>query len=184
MTDLVTIEKEVTQAVNEFLDLTDMASEDIFVLGLSSSEVIGGVIGKSTSREVGEVIVRTLKKILDDRGIYLAVQGCEHINRSLVVERKLAKTRNLEIVTVVPHLTAGGAGTVAAYEQFEDAVVVEHIQAQGGMDIGDTSIGMQVKHVQVPIRTSVKEIGAAHVTYLHSRPKLIGGERAHYTWEY
>ena len=30
---------------------------------------------------------------------------------------------------------------------------------------------------------SIKEIGAAHVTYLSSRPKLIGGERAVYKFE-
>lgn len=55
--------------------------------------------------------------------------------------------------------------------------------AEAGIDIGDTSIGMQVKFVQIPVRTSVKEIGQAHVTYLRSRPKLIGGARAKYEWD-
>ena len=39
---------------------------------------------------------------------------------------------------------------------------------------------MHVKHVQVPIRPVLRELGEAHVTALASRPKLIGGARALY----
>ena len=66
---------------------------------------------------------------------------------------------------------------------YKDPVEVEHVLCDAGMDIGDTSIGMDVKFVQIPVRTSVKEIGGAHVTYLRSRPKLIGGERAQYKFD-
>ncbi|NLM67019.1 MAG: DUF436 domain-containing protein, partial [Enterococcus sp.] len=45
---------------------------------------------------------------------------------------------------------------------------------------GDTFIGMHIKHVQVPIRPSIKELGNAHVTAVRSRPKFIGGPRASY----
>ena len=62
----------------------------------------------------------------------------------------------------------------------KDPVEVEYITAQAGLDIGDTSIGMHVKHVQVPVRPVLKELGGAHVTALASRPKLIGGTRATY----
>ena len=113
----------------------------------------------------------------------MAVQGCEHLNRALVVERSVAKARHFEQVTVFPSLHAGGAGQIAAFEKFKDPVEVEHITAEAGMDIGDTSIGMHVKFVQVPVRTSVKQIGLAHTTYLRYRPKLIGGARAKYTWD-
>ena len=58
--------------------------------------------------------------------------------------------------------------------------LVEFIRADAGLDIGDTAIGMHIKHVQVPIRPVLREIGQAHVTALASRPKLIGGARAHY----
>jgi len=51
------------------------------------------------------------------------------------------------------------------------------------MDIGDTSIGIHVKFVQVPVRTSIKQIGLAHTTYLRNRPKLIGGAHAKYEWD-
>ena len=63
---------------------------------------------------------------------------------------------------------------------FKDPVEVEFITAQAGLDIGDTSVGMHVKHVQVPIRPILRELGGAHVTAFASRPKLIGGARALY----
>ena len=59
-------------------------------------------------------------------------------------------------------------------------MVVEKIVPKAGLDIGDTSIGMHVKFVQIPVRLSIKEIGNAHLTALTSRPKLIGGSRAVY----
>lgn len=114
--------------------------------------------------------------------ISLAVQGCEHINRALAVEREVAQAHGWEIVKVVPALHAGGAAQIAAFEQLKDPVEIEHITAQAGMDIGDTAIGMHVKFVQVPVRTKIAAIGAAHTTYLRSRPKLIGGQRAQYEW--
>jgi len=110
----------------------------------------------------------------------LAVQGCEHINRSLVVERQVAIDKNLEIVSVVPALHAGGAASIAAFKQFTDPVEVEHVVAQAGIDFGDTFIGMHVKFVQVPVRPSITELGSAHVTALRSRPKYVGGPRANY----
>ena len=126
------------------------------------------------------VVIDAILPVLRERGIFLAVQGCEHINRSLVVEREAAERYDLEIVTVKPALHAGGACAVAAYDRAEDPVMVEHITAKAGMDIGDTFIGQHIKHVQIPVRLDIDQIGAAHATFVRSRPKLIGGPRAIY----
>ena len=175
-----TLQKELTVIVNDVLKAAKLKKGNVFVLGCTTSEIVGGQIGKNSSQEVGQWVIETMKSILDPLGIYLGVQGCEHINRALVVERELAEAKGWEIVSVKPALHAGGACSVAAFEQFTDPVEVEHILAQAGVDIGDTSIGMHVKHVQVPVRPSVKELGGAHVTALRSRPKYIGGPRAMY----
>lgn len=175
-----TLQKELTVIVNDVLKAAKLKKGNVFVLGCTTSEIVGGQIGKNSSQEVGQWVIETMKSILDPLGIYLGVQGCEHINRALVVERELAEAKGWEIVSVKPALHAGGACSVAAFEQFADPVEVEHILAQAGVDIGDTSIGMHVKHVQVPVRPSVKELGGAHVTALRSRPKYIGGPRAMY----
>lgn len=174
------LEKKVEQAVSELVETAELKSEDIFILGLSTSEVAGYKIGKKSNKEIGPKIIESVLNVLRPKNIHLAVQGCEHINRSLVIEREVAEKQHFDIVNVKPALHAGGAGTVAAYEQAKDPVVIEHVVAQGGLDIGDTSIGMHVKHVQVPVRLEVKEIGEAHVTALRSRPKNIGGPRANY----
>ncbi|MFV0559361.1 MAG: TIGR01440 family protein [Enterococcus sp.] len=170
----------LTTMVSDILSEANLSKGDIFVLGCSTSEVVGGKIGKNSSAEVGQWIIETLLAILEPKGIYLAVQGCEHLNRALVVERSIASTKDLEIVSVVPALHAGGACSVAAFDQFKNPVEVEHIVAQAGIDIGDTSIGMHIKHVQVPVRPKQNTLGAAHVTALRSRPKYIGGPRAEY----
>lgn len=174
------IKTSLTQMVEEILAEAALKHGDVFVLGCTTSEVVGGAIGKNSSQEVGAWIVGTLKDILNPKGIYLAVQGCEHINRALVVEQELAEKKDWPIVAVVPALHAGGACSVAAFQQYQQPVEVEHIVAQAGIDIGDTSIGMHIKHVQVPVRPSQKELGGAHVTALRSRPKYIGGPRAMY----
>ncbi|WP_248625924.1 TIGR01440 family protein [Enterococcus cecorum] len=171
---------ELTTITHEVLAKAQLKAGDIFVLGCSTSEIAGGVIGKNSSQEIGEWVVETLLAILSEQKIFLAVQGCEHLNRALVVERAAQERYNLEEVAVVPQLHAGGACSVAAFRYFNEPVEVEHLVAKAGIDLGDTSIGMHIKHVQVPIRPSIRELGGAHVTALSSRPKYIGGPRAKY----
>ena len=151
---------------------------DLFVLGCSSSEVVGAAIGKASSQEVGQAIIQAILPVIQRHKLHLAVQGCEHINRALVVERAIMLRDDLEEVNVIPQLHAGGACSMAAYAAFEDPVMVEHIEASLGMDIGDTAIGMHVRFVQRPVRLSITYIGQARVTSLMYRPKMVGGERA------
>ena len=179
--DLKKLAEETRTIVVDIIERSAIKKGQIFVLRLSSSEVAGGLIGKNSSLEIGEVIVKTILDELTARGIYLAVQGCEHLNRALVVEESLAEAKDLEIVNVLPNLHAGGSGQLAAFKFMTNPVEVEEILAHAGLDIGDTSIGMHVKRVQVPLVPVMRELGGAHVTALASRPKLIGGARATYT---
>ncbi|WP_396442505.1 TIGR01440 family protein [Levilactobacillus zymae] len=174
------LETDLAQMVQDVLAAAKLRPNDLFVLGCSTSEVVGGHIGKDSNPEVGERIIKTMLAQLRPLKINLAVQGCEHINRSVVVERRVAEEMGFEIVNVVPAMHAGGACSVAAFKQFDDPVEVEHIVAQAGLDIGDTAIGMHVKFVQVPVRPTKQELGGAHVTALRSRPKYVGGPRANY----
>ncbi|MBJ8326152.1 TIGR01440 family protein [Streptococcus pacificus] len=178
--NLEELKKETQKISLDIIERSQIKSGQLFVLGLSSSEILGNHIGTASSLEIGEVVVKELLDNLSDKGIYLAVQGCEHINRALVVEREYAERHNLEIVSVLPTLHAGGSAQLAAFKYMKDPVEVEHVVAFAGLDIGDTSIGMHIKHVQVPLRPVMRELGKAHVTALSSRPKLIGGQRAQY----
>ncbi len=169
--------------LSEFQQQVPLSSEHILVIGCSTSEVIGERIGTAGTTEVAEMLFTELKKWRDKTGVQLAFQCCEHLNRALVVEKETALTKNLEIVSVIPVRSAGGAMAEYAYNHMNDPVVVEFIKADAGIDIGDTFIGMHLKHVAVPVRTSVKQIGHAHVTLAKTRPKLIGGARAVYSKE-
>lgn len=178
--DFKNLVEDVQKIVADIIERSAIQKGQLFVLGLSSSEVLGGTIGQNSSQEIGEVIVKTLLDELGKSGIELAVQGCEHLNRALVVERDYALEKNLEIVNVLPSLHAGGSGQLAAFKFMKDPVEVEEVVAHAGIDIGDTAIGMHVKRVQVPLRPIQRELGGAHVTALASRPKLIGGARGQY----
>ena len=171
---------ETRAVVAEFLQKIHLEAGDIVVVGCSSSEVIGGNIGKASSPEVGKAVFDTIYAELKARGIYVAAQCCEHLNRALIVEKSAAKERGLEIVNVVPFPKAGGSFATAAYAALECPVAVESIKADAGIDIGDTLIGMHLMAVAVPVRLDNNMIGEARIVCARTRPKLIGGERAHY----
>ena len=154
--------------------------KQLFVVGCSTSEVVGEKIGTAGTLDIAEILFNELQAFASKHKIFLVFQGCEHINRALTLEAEAAQMYNLEPVSVVPCRTAGGSMSSYAYTQLQDPVVVEHVQAHAGIDIGQTLIGMHLKVVAVPIRTSIKQIGAATVTVAKTRPKLIGGERAQY----
>ena len=96
------------------------------------------------------------------------------------MERAAAEKFGYEIVCVRPRPKAGGSFATAVYEAMDDPVAVEFVKADAGLDIGNTMIGMHLKHVAVPLRLSVKTIGEAAVNAARPRPKLIGGSRAEY----
>lgn len=172
------IAAQTAAAMAEVLQAAAPAPGSIVVVGCSSSEILGTRIGKGSSPEVGIAVRDALAGLLAARGVFLAAQCCEHLNRALVVERRAAERFGLEPVWVRPVVAAGGSFATAVFDGMEDAVVVEHVRAVAGLDIGDTLIGMHLKDVAVPLRIAVRRIGEAHVTSAKTRPRLIGGERA------
>jgi len=178
--EITQLEHEFNQMINEFLEAVKLEEGSIIVLGCSTSEIAGDIIGKASVPHIGEMIINALLKILKPLNINLTVQCCEHLNRALVVEKSVAKENKLEIVAVIPQEKAGGSVASAAYSLFEKPVLAEFIKADAGIDIGDTFIGMHLKHVAVPVRLSINRLGGAHVTFAATRPKYIGGERAKY----
>ncbi|MGP6147124.1 TIGR01440 family protein [Jeotgalibaca sp. A122] len=174
------IRLQVETALRELIAVAKLEDGDIVVIGCSSSEVNSAKIGTASSEETGKVIFETAQKVLRENQLHLAAQCCEHLNRSLVIEKSLAKENRYPIVNAVPHLHAGGSFATAAYYGMENAVLVEEIEAKAGLDIGQTFIGMHMVPVVVPVRLSIKNIGGAILAAARTRPKSIGGERAHY----
>ena len=174
------IHNETAEIMAELLEQAALSSGDLLVVGCSTSEIAGGQIGKQGSATVAEAIFTALYPLLEEKGIYLAVQCCEHLNRALVVEETYARRERLTIVSAIPKAAAGGAFASFAWDQLTQPVLVEHVTAQAGIDIGGTLIGMHLAHVAVPIRLTRDCIGQAHILCAKTRPKYIGGARAAY----
>lgn len=157
-----------------------LSPKSLLVVGASTSEIAGERIGSAGSEEIAADVYSVIERFRGKIGCSVAYQGCEHINRALVVPRDYAEKHDLEIVTVVPCRRAGGSLATYAYAHGDDMVVVEGVRADAGIDIGATLIGMHLKHVAVPVRGSEASIGHAPVTMARTRPKYIGGPRASY----
>lgn len=171
-----------TKAVMEEIgEKANLQKGNIFVVGCSTSEVIGAKIGTNSSPEIAQVLFDALHEYAKEKEIYLAIQCCEHLNRAIIIEKEAVPFA--EIVNVVPQPKAGGSLATAAYKGFSNPVVVEEIKADAGIDIGSTLMGMHLKRVAVPVRLEENKIGEATVVAARTRPKFIGGVRAVYNQE-
>lgn len=180
--ELCEIKAQSAEAARQVCEAAKLRMGDLFVVGCSSSEVGGEKIGTHSSVEVAEAVFEGIYSVLSERGIYLAAQCCEHLNRALIVERDACEKFDLEEVNVVPQPKAGGSFGTTAYKRFTDPVAVESLKqsASAGMDIGATLIGMHIKPVVVPLRIETKKIGEAVLICARRRPKFVGGSRAVY----
>lgn len=178
--DMTIIGEEAYRAARELLEAARMEKGQLLVVGCSTSEVAGAGIGTFSSPELAEAVFGGIYQAAEEAGVYLAAQCCEHLNRAIILEREAAERYGYEIVNVVPQPKAGGSFATAAYKAFEHPVAVEHIKAHGGMDIGDTLIGMHLREVAVPVRIRTGQIGDARVVCARTRARFIGGGRAVY----
>lgn len=168
-------------AITELCETAKLKKGDIVVIGCSSSEIAGGTIGKNSSLETAESVFAGIYEVLCEKGIYLAAQCCEHLNRAIIIEAEALP--NSETVNVVPQPKAGGSFATTAYKTFKNPVALEEIKADAGLDIGGTLIGMHLKKVAVPVRLSIDHVGNAILLAARTRPKFIGGCRAVYDEE-
>lgn len=169
---------EAAAAAAELAERAGLRPGQIVVVGCSTSEALGQQIGRGSAPELGQAILDGILSELRPRGIYLAAQCCEHLNRALILEAEAVP--GADIVSVVPQPKAGGSFAAAAYRTFAHPVALEHIRADAGLDIGGTLIGMHLKEVAVPVRLEHDRVGEALVLAARVRPKFIGGSRAVY----
>ena len=172
------IKKQAKDATEEIIEISGIKKGQILVVGCSTSEICGDKIGTNSNLDVAKAAFSGIYEAALESGIYIAAQCCEHLNRAIIVEREAVPFS--DIVNVVPAPKAGGSLATTAYSVFKDPVAVEEIKADAGIDIGGTLIGMHLKKVAVPVRLKNNKIGSAAVSAARTRPKFIGGERAHY----
>lgn len=181
--DYTQLTAQARQATEELLEAAHLETGDIFVVGCSSSEIMGGHIGHDSSIEAAAAVLAGVLPPLQEQGVYLAAQCCEHLNRAIVLEREAAKAYGCQIVAAIPQPHAGGSWATSCWRAFKDPVLVEEVRAAAGMDIGGTLIGMHLRRVAVPVRLSLDHIGQAILLCARTRPPFIGGARAVYSQE-
>lgn len=174
------IKTQAQKAISELIEISGIKSGEILVIGCSSSEIVGGTIGNASSMDAAKAVFDGIYPVLKQKGIYLAAQCCEHLNRALILEQEAAEKYGLEIVNVMPQIKAGGSFATTVWQNMVRPVAIEHVKAHAGLDIGNTLIGMHLKEVAVPVRLSISKIGEAPIVAARTRPKFIGGERACY----
>lgn len=183
MMEMEKVYEQASAAIDELFAAADtLKMGDILVIGCSTSEIVGKRIGSSSSVEAAKAVMDAVLPKIKARGLYLAVQCCEHLNRCLVVERECMEKFDLQQVWVKPQLHAGGAFSMEAVARFDDHVMVEDLRgkASAGMDIGGTLIGMHMHPVVVPVHAVTRHIGEANLVMARTRPKYVGGPRAVY----
>jgi uncharacterized protein (TIGR01440 family) len=181
--ELASIASDVETIVRELVSAGGLKAGQLLVIGTSTSEVLGHRIGTSGTLETAAQIYAGVEAVRSEIGFYPVYQCCEHLNRALVLSREAADKFGLDEVAAIPVPKAGGSMAAYAYRHLPEACLVETVEAHAGIDIGDTFIGMHLRRVAVPVRPSIRSIGAAHVTMAFTRPRLIGGTRAVYTLE-
>ncbi len=140
--ELSEIREQSAKAAEQVCEAAKLKIGDLFVVGCSSSEILGEKIGTHSSVEVAEAVFEGIHSVLHEHGVELAAQCCEHLNRALIVERAVAEQFGLEEVNVVPQ-PRQAVRSATAYKRF-DPVAVESLKqsTSAGMDIGGTLIGM------------------------------------------
>ena len=178
MTELEQYRDQAAAAAEQLVQAAGLRRGQIVVVGCSTSAVTGKLIGSTSDPQIGQAIFEGIRHILYPKGLYLAAQCCEHLNRAVIVEAKAVP--GAEIVNAVPQPKAGGSFAAAVYNGLTSPVAVEHIRADAGLDIGGVLIGMHLKEVAVPVQLEQNTIGQALVIAARTRPKFIGGARAVY----
>ena len=177
---LKSYENEAYASALEVIEKAKARAGELFLVGCSTSEVLGYNPGTNSAPEVGQAVMNGIRRACRENSLYLCAQCCEHLNRAIILEAEAAEKYGYEEVNVVPQPKAGGSFATALWNVLDSPCAVEHVKAHLGLDIGCVMIGMNMREVAVPTRLKACKIGEALVCAARTRPKFIGGERAVY----
>ena len=95
------VRRQAAQAAEELLAQAATEPGDFFVVGCSSSEIVGQSIGQGSSMQAAQAVCDGIWPVLQRYQLSLAAQCCEHLNRALIVE-KSALPRGADTLGVPP----------------------------------------------------------------------------------
>ncbi len=172
--------KELSACLRFLAEAAKLKPGAVAVLGCSTSEVAGGVIGKASVPELGAALAAAMVETCGALGLRPVFQCCEHLNRALLMEQTTLDALRLCQVNVRPMPKAGGSVPAAAYGLLQQPAMAASIQADAAIDVGLTLVGMHIRPVAVPVRMPQAKVGQAPVVMAYARLPYIGGGRAQY----
>ena len=91
--DMDTLYAQTRAALDELLErgVRPFFEPRLVVVGCSSSEALGGLIGHDSSPEAGAAMARAALDSARAHGCELAAQCCEHLNRALILDEAAAE---------------------------------------------------------------------------------------------
>src|SRR5690625_2893956 len=81
------VKQQMETLISEWIASGYLHKGDLFVIGCSTSEVIGEKIGTAGTEETAIHIFEALQMLQQTTEIELVFQCCEHLNRALVMEK-------------------------------------------------------------------------------------------------
>ena len=94
--DLAKVKQQAFQVAQSLLEAANLRKGQILVLGCSTSEIQGKRIGSVGSTDVASAVLDGIHEALKGTGVHLAVQCCEHLNRSICRTRCSENTTSLK----------------------------------------------------------------------------------------
>ena len=79
------LRQQAAQAAVLLCEKAKLRAGQIVVVGCSTSEICGSRIGSDSRPEVASAVFGAIHQELRARGIYLAAQCCEHLNRAIII---------------------------------------------------------------------------------------------------
>jgi uncharacterized protein (TIGR01440 family) len=74
-------------AAKEIIEIAGLKSGQILIVGCSTSEISGEKIGTDSSPEIAREVFDGIYAAANEKGVFVAAQCCEHLNRAVICER-------------------------------------------------------------------------------------------------
>ena len=87
-------------AAKEIIEIAGLKSGQILIVGCSTSEISGEKIGTDSSPEIAREVFDGIYTAANEKGVFVAAQCCEHLNRAVICERAGGSCNALKIMTL------------------------------------------------------------------------------------
>jgi len=112
-------------AAKEIIEIAGLKSGQILIVGCSTSEISGEKIGTDSSPEIAREVFDGIYAAANEKGVFVAAQCCEHLNRAVICERAAA-----------PHAVDEQNGQSVGEQLHQRGAILHRVRLGGGAALG------------------------------------------------